>query len=171
MTTLGFYASDGSWDDNISRENPEKLELVVLPAPKPVKGEPLPRLFESLGRLDWQGAAAAIESAAEPAHDAVSDVAADAKAGADKSDYRFRPGEAAQVIVRSPFAGRLLLCVETDDVVSTRVIEMTASQASVPVEVPEACRPGAYVTATVLRPSTRRRSGSHTARSASPACR
>ncbi len=75
------------------------------------------------------------------------------------ADARTRPaaapqrvGTTARVLIAAPFAGRLLLTVETDDVVQSRVIDMTASHVVVPVDVTAACRPGAFVTATVLRP-------------------
>src|SRR5690348_2868333 len=64
---------------------------------------------------------------------------------------KLHPGDVAQVIVRSPFAGRLLLSVETDDVVTTREIEMSTSHVSVPISIGRACRPNAYITATVIR--------------------
>ncbi len=76
------------------------------------------------------------------------------------ADARTRPaaapqrvGTTARVLVAAPFAGRLLLTVETDDVVQSQVIEMAASHVVVPVEVTAACRPGAFVTATVIRPA------------------
>ena len=32
LTSLSFYASDGTpWDDSVSREHPERLEVVLLP--------------------------------------------------------------------------------------------------------------------------------------------
>src|SRR5207237_1050857 len=78
--------------DSISRKNPEKVELVVLP-----------------------------ESAATAAP-------------ADGLHRTFKVGERAQVLVKSPFAGRLLLTVETDRVLETRVLEMPASHVTVPIE-------------------------------------
>lgn len=110
LVSRSFYASNGgAWDDSISRENPERLELVVLPAKespttRPGKGEP-----------------------------------------------KFAVGERAKVIVRSPFAGRLLLAIETDRVVWTKVVEAKESSVEVPIEVTEAMRPNAYVTATIVR--------------------
>ena len=75
------------------------------------------------------------------------------------ADARTRPaavpqrvGATARVLVAAPFAGRLLLTVETDDVVQSKVIDMPASHVVVPIDVTAACRPGAFVTATVLRP-------------------
>ena len=76
------------------------------------------------------------------------------------ADARTRPsgppqrvGETARVLVAAPFAGRLLLTVETDDIVESKVIDMAASHVVVPIDVTAACRPGAYVTATVVRPT------------------
>jgi uncharacterized protein YfaS (alpha-2-macroglobulin family) len=63
-----------------------------------------------------------------------------------------RIGETANVLVASPFAGRLLLTVETDSVVTSTVINMTASHVVVPIEITEAMRPNAFVSASVVRP-------------------
>jgi uncharacterized protein YfaS (alpha-2-macroglobulin family) len=60
-------------------------------------------------------------------------------------------GDTARVLVASPFAGRLLLSVETDDVVSTQVIDMKSSHVIVPVTVTDACWPNAFISATVIR--------------------
>ncbi len=75
------------------------------------------------------------------------------------ADARTRPaaapqrlGSQARVLVSAPFAGRLLLTVETDDVVQSKVIDMAASHVVVPIDVTGDCAPGAFVTATVLRP-------------------
>jgi uncharacterized protein YfaS (alpha-2-macroglobulin family) len=131
MTSLSFYAGQGTWEDNISRENPEKLELLVRPMARTAG------LLGAIRQLDAPGVVAALRTMlAAPA----------AMPGA-----KLRVGELAQVIIRSPFAGRLLLSVETDDVVSTRVVEMPASHMAVPMEIPGACRPNAYITATVVR--------------------
>ena len=109
VASHAFHVSDGSfWEDNISREHPERLELVVLPAK-------------------------------------------DKRKTKTDSEPQFRIGDRAEVIVRSPFAGRLLLTVETDQVVTSRVVEMTKSQTSVPIQITEALRPNAYVCATVVR--------------------
>lgn len=116
-TTLSFYASQYEWDDNISRDRPEELELSV--------------------------AALAAAPSTRPATQPAAPVAADA---------RFRPGGWAEVMIRSPFAGRLLLSIETDRVLSTQVVEMTRSHTRVAIQIPEGCAPNAYVCATVLRP-------------------
>lgn len=123
----------GSWEDNVSRENPERLELIVQPTPPADPTE----LLDAAGRLDFEAVATAIEQVTQ-----------------QELDYRpdrVRVGRSAQVVVRSPFAGRLLLSIETDRVVFTRVIEMTASHLVVPIDVTDACRPNAYISATVIR--------------------
>ncbi len=63
-----------------------------------------------------------------------------------------RIGETANILVSSPFAGRLLLTVETDTVVKTTVLDMQASHVIVPVEVTDAMRPNAFISASVVRP-------------------
>lgn len=130
MTSLAFYSGQGAWEDNISRENPEKLELIARPLPH------ITQLVRSI--WDFDGSAA-ISAAKDLFH------------GQQVADGKLRAGDVAQVIVMSPFAGRLLLSVETDDVVTTRVIDMPASQMSVPIEIARACQPNAYITATVIR--------------------
>ena len=129
-TSLAFYSGAGAWEDNIGRANPERLELIVrsLPSTRP--------LVAALRNMDFAGAFAAVRSLRGPSpHDCST----------------LRTGESAQVIVRSPFAGRLLLSVETDDILSTRVIDMPASHMAVPIQITDACRPNAYVSATVIR--------------------
>lgn len=120
-TSIAFDASDGSpWDDNVSRENPEHVEVRLL--------------------------------ASSPSTSAGTQAL-----GSESSAPRARPdafhvGDTANVLVASPFAGRLLLSVETDIVVQTTVIDMTASHVVVPVKITSACRPNAFVSATVIRP-------------------
>jgi uncharacterized protein YfaS (alpha-2-macroglobulin family) len=131
MASILFYSGRGVWEDNISRENPEKLELIVRPMPQ------ADALLRSIRNLDATGTMTALKALA---------------AGEGNSASRkLHLGGAAQVIVRSPFAGRLLLNVETDDVVSSRVIDMTGSSFAVPIALSQNCRPNAYVTATVIR--------------------
>lgn len=63
----------------------------------------------------------------------------------------FTVGDEAMVTVRSPFAGQLLLTVETDDVLATQVVEMTEGTVRVPVRIPAGAEPNAYISATVVR--------------------
>ena len=131
MTSLTFYSGRGAWEDNISRENPEKLELLVRPLPQ------TGALARAIRALDGPGAIAAARAMF---------------AAPTKENGKFQVGDFAQVIVRSPFAGRLLLSVETDDVISTRIVEMPASHIAVPVRITGACRPNSFITASVVRP-------------------
>ncbi len=43
------------------------------------------------------------------------------------------------------------MSVETDDVLTTHVIDMPASNMIVPIRLPKGCKPNAYVTASVVR--------------------
>lgn len=108
ISSMSFMVGgDDPWSDNISRENPERLEVALLPA------------NTQLESLDKNGV---------------------------------RPGDKLRAIVRSPFAGELLLTVETDQVLSVQVVHMSSSSMEIPLQVTEAWRPNAYVTATVIRP-------------------
>jgi alpha-2-macroglobulin len=123
VTTRAMYATSGEWwEDAISREKPDRLQVTVLPG---VEG------------LEEGG----VRDAASP----------DGNVSGKSGPPKFHVGEQARVRVQSPFAGELLLTVETDDVVTTRVIEMKASQTEIPIEITDAMRPNAYVTAVVVR--------------------
>ncbi len=122
FTSLPFYASEGQgWDDNISRENPERLEIRLVSA------------------------------AGTPAQTA-DEAPLDAKAAANNAPVRFEPSQKIRAIIRSPFAGQLLLTVETDDVLWTKVVAMPKPTTEVEFALPAAARPNAYVTASVIRP-------------------
>ena len=133
VTSVSFYAGGSAWDEQIDREDPEKIELVLLP----------PDGFESfvnaVSNRDVAGMRRSFQRALRPA-------------AASADEQAFAVGERPRVLVRSPFKGRLLLNVETDRVVSSRVLDMPGSQMTVPIDVTGACRPNAYVTATVVRP-------------------
>jgi uncharacterized protein YfaS (alpha-2-macroglobulin family) len=111
MTTMGFYATNGSgWNENVDRENPERLQVRLLSS-----GEDENSLSKTKTKQTWH------------------------------------VGDTARVLVAAPFAGRLLLSVETDDVISTQVIQMTSSHMVIPVPVTDACWPNAFISATVIR--------------------
>ncbi|HET6248719.1 MAG TPA: MG2 domain-containing protein [Tepidisphaeraceae bacterium] len=133
LTSIGFYAGYGMWQDNISRQNPERLDLVVQPMPATTL---LDGALQAIGNGDIDGLLALPEriTALPP------------------RDGKLHIGQAAQVIVRSPFPGKLLLAVETDGVISTQVLDMPENHIAVPIQLSDACRPNAYVTATVIRP-------------------
>ncbi|MEW6742272.1 MAG: MG2 domain-containing protein [Planctomycetota bacterium] len=64
---------------------------------------------------------------------------------------RHLPGQTAELLVRSPFPGTLLLTVETDRVVSHRLLELTSTEATIELPVASDLRGGAFVTGTVVR--------------------
>src|SRR6202035_2995482 len=68
----------------------------------------------------------------------------------DKEEYA--PGDTAQVQVRAPFPGKLLLTVERGGVLYTSVHALTGNTAKITVPVTLDFRPNAYVTATLVRP-------------------
>ena len=73
---------------------------------------------------------------------------ASAKQGGSRE---FKLGESVNVVVRSPFAGELLLAVETDTLVWHRVLTMEKPCTTIPILVTSAMSPNAYVSATVIR--------------------
>ncbi len=67
----------------------------------------------------------------------------------DQSKYR--PGDMARVLIRSPFSGQLLLTMEGDRVYDRRVVALDENSQLFEVPVPAELRGGAYVTATIIR--------------------
>jgi uncharacterized protein YfaS (alpha-2-macroglobulin family) len=130
LASLSFYAGQDSWQDNVNRQNPERLELIVQPA------SPVGAIAQLVKTGDFYGALAVFRWA---------------MAAGFNGPQKISAGGTARVIVKSPFAGRLLLTIETDDLVSRRVVEMPQPCMSLPIDINDACRPNAYVTATVIR--------------------
>ncbi|HXE55220.1 MAG TPA: MG2 domain-containing protein, partial [Tepidisphaeraceae bacterium] len=60
MTSLAFYSGQGAWEDNISRENPEKLQLIVRPLPH-VAG-----LMRAISNFDEPAAIGALKDLLHP---------------------------------------------------------------------------------------------------------
>ena len=67
----------------------------------------------------------------------------------DKDAYV--PGKTADVLIRSPFPGRLLLTLETDRVLDRQLVSLTGNTAHVRLPVPADLRGGAFVGATLVR--------------------
>ncbi len=134
ITSIGFVAAVGEWEDNISREDPEKLDLSIVPAPA-----------LDLNQLMHPATVASLPTLFDAPHEATT------QPTAAKNGDSYPINSLAQVLVQSPFAGRLLLTVETDSVLSTQVIDMPTSHMLVPIAIPSLCRPNAYVSATVVR--------------------
>lgn len=68
----------------------------------------------------------------------------------DKPTYA--PGETATLTVRGALTGSLLVSVETDRVVATHVLAMSAKSQTIEIPVPERLRSDAFVSAVVVRP-------------------
>lgn len=67
----------------------------------------------------------------------------------DKEEYA--PGDTAVVQVRAPFAGKLLVTVERDRVLDTRVYDLAGNTAKIDVPIRGEYRPNAFITATLVR--------------------
>ncbi len=67
----------------------------------------------------------------------------------DKQTYK--PGEVAEVQVRAPFSGKLLLTVERDKVLSSQVVELEENTATVEVPVLADYKPNVYISAHLIR--------------------
>jgi uncharacterized protein YfaS (alpha-2-macroglobulin family) len=107
-TTVRFAVGDTSgWSDSLARDNPEGLEVRLLPAGASVE--------------DKEGKAL------------------------------FHPGEEAKALVRAPFAGTLLLTVESDRVLASQVVGLKTNGAEVPMTLPAHLPPNAFIGATVVR--------------------
>ncbi len=68
----------------------------------------------------------------------------------DKKVYE--PGDNAKILFKTPFAGKLLVTVERDQVYDSFYVTTDKRSASVEIPVKEAYLPNAYITATLIRP-------------------
>lgn len=68
----------------------------------------------------------------------------------DKDVYT--PGDTARLIIKTPFAGKALLTLESDRVIDTRVIEITGNTAEVTVPISAEHAPNIYCTVSLIRP-------------------
>ncbi len=64
----------------------------------------------------------------------------------------YRAGETARVMVKAPYAGRMLFTVEGDQIHEVRVVECTGNTTEVEVPVRKGYGPNVYCSATLLRP-------------------
>jgi hypothetical protein len=67
----------------------------------------------------------------------------------DKETYR--PGEVAEVQLRAPFPGKLLLTVENRRILHHRIIDMSQNTATVTVQINDEYAPNVYVSAHLIR--------------------
>ena len=68
----------------------------------------------------------------------------------DKASYK--AGETAQIQLRAPFAGEVLVAIATDRVLDTRVVSIPAEGKVIEIEVDPEWGAGAYVLASAFRP-------------------
>jgi len=71
--------------------------------------------------------------------------------GFDKDIYS--PGEQANLQVRAPFGGKLLLTIEKETILDFITLEMEENTAEISIPVKEDYFPNAYITATVIKPA------------------
>ncbi len=67
----------------------------------------------------------------------------------DKESYNV--GDKAKVIVKSPFAGKLLLTVERDRVLFNTIVELENNTADIPLNIAKEFGPNAYISGTIIR--------------------
>ncbi|MCA9255114.1 MAG: hypothetical protein KDA33_05725, partial [Phycisphaerales bacterium] len=65
---------------------------------------------------------------------------------------KYAPGDTATLTVRGALTGSLLVCIETDHVVATRVLEMPEKSQTFEIDVPKGLRNDAFISAEVVRP-------------------
>ncbi len=68
----------------------------------------------------------------------------------DKESYTV--GETAQVILKSPFSGKILVTLETDKILKHFYVDSDKRAASFPIDITEAYVPNIYITATLFKP-------------------
>lgn len=68
----------------------------------------------------------------------------------DKESYQ--PGESANVLLKTPFAGRILVTVERDGVLDHHVVTTEGRSATLSLAVAEDWLPNVYISATLIKP-------------------
>ncbi|MBN1352217.1 alpha-2-macroglobulin family protein, partial [candidate division KSB1 bacterium] len=63
----------------------------------------------------------------------------------------YKPGSTARVLVKAPFAGKLILCVEREKMLFHKMMDMKENTATIEIPVESAYKPNVYVTATLIR--------------------
>jgi uncharacterized protein YfaS (alpha-2-macroglobulin family) len=67
----------------------------------------------------------------------------------DKKEYQV--GETAKALIKAPFSGKLILCIEREKVFETREVTLTENTASIDLPVKESYQPNVYLTGTLIR--------------------
>ncbi len=66
----------------------------------------------------------------------------------------YEPGETVKALFKAPFNGRMLVTLETDQVLSYQYIDVTNRTASLDLKMTEAHMPNVYITASLIKPHT-----------------
>ena len=64
----------------------------------------------------------------------------------------YAPGDAARIMLKSPFPGRALVTIETDHIHSARTMTLAGNTAELTIPIDESLGPNAYCSVTVIRP-------------------
>ena len=70
----------------------------------------------------------------------------------DKESYQ--PGEIAKAQIKAPFAGKLILTIEREKVLSYRTVEMQENTAVIDVPILDGYKPNVYLSASLIRSTT-----------------
>ena len=65
--------------------------------------------------------------------------------------HAYQPGETAKVNIKAPFAGKLLLTIERDKIISSRTVILTGNTATLSIPVKSSYRPNVFISGTLIR--------------------
>ena len=151
-----WFLRNGYWDyQAVVRDIPGSSGEISIAADTPAKiGIPVDYGQYRLELYDPQSGAAASYrfTAGWWARAGSGDTPDTLQVTADKPIYA--PGDRAQLFVRPPFAGQVLLAIATDRIIETRVVDATPDGVEVKFDVDEKWGAGAYVLATAFRPGS-----------------
>jgi uncharacterized protein YfaS (alpha-2-macroglobulin family) len=69
----------------------------------------------------------------------------------DLDKEKYLPGDKAKVQVRAPFAGKLLLTVEREKILSQRMVTLTENTATLEIPITDQFKPNAFISAHLIR--------------------
>lgn len=141
ITSQSFEVLGNGWEDTVSEENPERLEVIVVPQNLACISQWVEQIQSLAPRLGSYA----------PSASAMLRQFQQTLSQASSQAHVFKSGEWVSVIVKSPFKGTLLLTVETDRVLQHKTVVMNGSAVSVPVQIDDLCHPNVYISASVIR--------------------
>jgi uncharacterized protein YfaS (alpha-2-macroglobulin family) len=159
VTEFNYFAIGNQWRWKLStHDRPVTFGTIDVPADEHGATVTLPPLSWGTFRLDVTDAqSSAMSSAILHAGFAGSD--ADEAQSPEKVSVSLqgpapRPGELVKLHVKPPFAGKLLVTVENSRVLAVQTADIPADGADITVKADASWGVGAYVMASVYRPST-----------------